>query len=155
YRMLMEQASDAILISDAQGRYIDANQRACEIFGYSREELLQKKIGDLSDAREENPLARLTALKVGEISVNERNCRHKDGSIRVTEASCKKLSDGRLQVVFRDITGRKQAEESLRTQQDFIKKLADLLPAIVYVYDLIERKPIYVNRAAGAILGYT
>ena len=35
YRTLMEQASDAIFISDKDGNYTDANVRATSMFGYS------------------------------------------------------------------------------------------------------------------------
>lgn len=39
YRTLVEQASDAILISDDKGKYIDVNPGACKLLGYTREEL--------------------------------------------------------------------------------------------------------------------
>ena len=30
YRKLFENAADAVLVTDAEGRYVDANPRACE-----------------------------------------------------------------------------------------------------------------------------
>jgi len=41
YRLVFESAADAILVTDAEGRYIDANPRATELTGYSRAELLE------------------------------------------------------------------------------------------------------------------
>lgn len=68
--------------------------------------------------------------------------------IRVT-----KLDDG-LVATWRDITDRKQNEEILR-QQLLIQKIADTTPGLVYVYDLIEKKNIYVNKQVVEFLGYT
>jgi PAS domain-containing protein len=33
YRRLAEQVSDGIFVTDAQGRYVDANRAGCEMFG--------------------------------------------------------------------------------------------------------------------------
>ena len=40
YRLLMEEASDAIVAVDMDGYFKLANPKACELFGYTREELL-------------------------------------------------------------------------------------------------------------------
>ena len=40
YRALIEQASDGIFVSDAEGRFLLVNQRGCELLGYSEAELL-------------------------------------------------------------------------------------------------------------------
>jgi PAS domain S-box-containing protein len=50
---------------------------------------------------------------------------------------------------------RQRAEESLRESQRFIERVADSTPNILYVYDLIEQRNVYVNRAITRILGYT
>ncbi len=40
YRSLFEDSRDAILISERDGGIIEANQAACELFGYSRGEIV-------------------------------------------------------------------------------------------------------------------
>ena len=47
YQVLMEQASDAILVSFPDQCLLEVNQRACEMLGYSREELLQLTENDI------------------------------------------------------------------------------------------------------------
>src|SRR5213075_329827 len=47
YRMLFEEASDGIVISDKHGHIIDANARACKITAYEPDELLKLKIKDI------------------------------------------------------------------------------------------------------------
>jgi|GEM_PF-2211680 len=50
YRLLFAEANDAIFVYDLDGRLLDANRRAWELFGYSREELLKMNSSLLSAA---------------------------------------------------------------------------------------------------------
>ncbi|MFB8789232.1 MAG: response regulator [Potamolinea sp.] len=54
-----------------------------------------------------------------------------------------------------DITQRKQIEEALQESQHWLQSITDANPNILYVYDLIEQRNIYVNREIYTILGYT
>ncbi|MEG3954977.1 PAS domain S-box protein [Microcoleus sp. herbarium2] len=54
-----------------------------------------------------------------------------------------------------DVTDRKQAELALQESQQFIKKVADATPGILYLYDLEEQRNIYTNTSMFALLGYT
>lgn len=156
YRMLMEHAADAIIVVDsATWRYVDANDKACKLLGYGREELFKKKLGELSRTNPEIIRHAIGDVMAGNPYTGEYRVQHQDGTFIDVEINATLLPDGRIYGMFRDITKRKKSEEVLRSEQAFIQKLADLLPSIVYVYDLIERKPFYVNRAAGGILGYT
>ena len=47
FRLLFEQASDGIFISDAEGHYEDVNSAGAEMLGYTREEILQFFIPDI------------------------------------------------------------------------------------------------------------
>ncbi len=53
FRSLFDQAGDAIFVHDKDGRFVDVNQKACEILGYSREELLCLGVGDVDPDVEE------------------------------------------------------------------------------------------------------
>ena len=79
-----------------------------------------------------------------------------------SERLVKKLEDKMLQLeeanraLERELTERKRAEEALRESQRFIKEIADTAPnTMMYLYDLIEQRNVYVNRQIGEILGYT
>ncbi len=54
-----------------------------------------------------------------------------------------------------DITDRKKAELELQESQRFIQRITDAIPNILYIYDLIESRNIYVNQEIINILGYT
>jgi len=43
----VEHAPVAILVADDEMRYVAANATACQLFGYSREELLQLRVPDI------------------------------------------------------------------------------------------------------------
>src|SRR5262249_31775738 len=46
FRRLFDQASDGIFISDVDSRYTDVNAAGCQIFGFSREEIVGKTVAD-------------------------------------------------------------------------------------------------------------
>jgi PAS domain S-box-containing protein len=115
-RILVEQASDGIFISDLGGRYIDANSRGCAMLGYAREEIIGMHMADLI-VREDlvtSPI-QLDALRAGKSLMTERRLIRKDGTLLPVEISALMLPDGRMQGIVRDITERKQAEADIRT----------------------------------------
>jgi PAS domain S-box-containing protein len=68
----------AVLVADELGRYVAANRYACELFGYTREELLRLRITDLvSEPDVEAHYARFVATGYEERTVTARR---KDGT---------------------------------------------------------------------------
>jgi PAS domain S-box-containing protein len=57
--------------------------------------------------------------------------------------------------VQRDISDRKAAEAQLRQQQQFTEQIAESTLAILYVYDLVENRNVYVNQQIEIIFGYS
>ncbi len=47
FRALVEQAQDAIFVHDLSGRFLLANQRACDVLGYDRKELSSLSVADV------------------------------------------------------------------------------------------------------------
>ncbi|MBE9137756.1 PAS domain S-box protein [Nodosilinea sp. LEGE 07088] len=54
-----------------------------------------------------------------------------------------------------DITATKQANVQLRESQQFIQKIADSSPNVIYIYDLAQQRNVYINREVVTFLGYT
>jgi PAS domain S-box-containing protein len=133
YRALIEQAGDAILITDAAGHLIDANRKACELTGYSLDELLHLDIADTYAPDDQVASARrLTALNAGQDIVGERRMRRKDGTDIMVEVSVTRLQDGRIQGIARDITDRKRAESELRDSEERYHTLIEGVRDIVF-----------------------
>jgi PAS domain S-box/PAS domain S-box/PAS domain S-box len=124
YRTLVEQASEAIFIADAKGDYIDANARACAMVGYTREELLRLNLRELllSEDLAAMPV-RFSELQAGRPVLSERRMRRKDGSVFFAEISGKRLADGRYQGIVRDVSERKQMQETLRQSEEKYRNL--------------------------------
>ncbi len=80
---LIEQTiPDALFVHDHNGRLIEVNARACEILGYTREELLSMYVSDVDqdfDLRKAQSL--WIQLKDGERHAIESRHRHKSGSV--------------------------------------------------------------------------
>ncbi|RUR80780.1 hypothetical protein PCC6912_28020 [Chlorogloeopsis fritschii PCC 6912] len=58
-------------------------------------------------------------------------------------------------IVFQDIGDRKQVESQLQQSHHFIQQVADATPGLLYIYDLIEQRNVYVNCQIAEVLGYT
>ncbi len=54
-----------------------------------------------------------------------------------------------------DINDLKRAEETLKQNANFIQKVAETIPNILYIYDIREQKNVYANRTVGDVLGYS
>jgi PAS domain S-box-containing protein len=130
YRLLMDQAVDAIFVVDQEGHYLDVNRQACELTGYTREELLRLVTAD-TYVEADRPAAaqRLADLRRGKPLVWERLLRRKDGSLVPAEFSGKLLPDGRIHSFARDITERKRVEHELKESRRLLRELSRRLRA--------------------------
>jgi PAS domain S-box-containing protein len=129
---LVDEAPDAVFVANVDGRYIDVNSAGCRMFGYTREEILDRSIVDLIRPEDVERLAedRERHLR-GETFVSEWQMRRKDGTFITAEISAKIFPDGRWQAMVRDVTERKRLEQDLRTAQAEQTLLAELGSALV------------------------
>ncbi|MDG3495841.1 PAS domain S-box protein [Pseudanabaena catenata USMAC16] len=127
YSALISFASDAIFLADAKGNLIETNQKAVELLGYSREELMHMHMSQIHppDALEaaKNHFKNVTqndnAPKLESLVIR------KDGSQIPVEITGSRIElDGEIlaQGIFRDISDRKQMEMAL--QQEILRRTA-------------------------------
>ena len=77
---------DAIFINDRHYRFIDVNDAACRLTGYSRDELLSMRIQDLYDDVDLDAYMQYhKSILRGEETIGEAKIRHKDGTKIDTE----------------------------------------------------------------------
>lgn len=116
YRQLVEQAADAILLVDADGRCAAANARAGRLVGVPPDELLGELVHSfmLPAASNEDAMPR---LDLAELVAAEYAIRRVDGVLVPVEVSTATLGDGRVQIIARDISGRKELE---RLKDEFV-----------------------------------
>jgi len=119
YRTIFEAAEDCLFIHDAAtGAILDVNPKACEVYGYSRDELRRMDIGQLSSGVAPYTLEHAARLieqaKVQGTVRMEWHRRNKDGSLHWDEVYIKPVRIGgaeRILAVTREITERLRAEE--------------------------------------------
>ena len=155
YRSLVEQATDAICITDASLKFIDINPYALGMFGYTLEEALQLSLPDILFEQDlvTNPI-KLSELKLGKTIRNERKLKRKDGSAVDMAVSTKLMSDGRLIMFGHDITDRKKSEEALRESERRLRQIIDLVPHFIFAKDA-NGKFVLANEAVAEAYGCT
>ncbi len=123
YRMLHEQASEGIVLMDADARILDANPRALELLEYGAEEIRKIRYEDLLHPEEvEFAPVRLPSVLAGETVRIERLLRKKNGDYVSFDVSARLIGDNVVQLMLRDMTERKRIEEELRRSRDIAEE---------------------------------
>jgi diguanylate cyclase (GGDEF)-like protein/PAS domain S-box-containing protein len=159
FRAAMETAADAIFLTDFQTLgYIDVNETACRMLGYTREALLALTVPDVNaDVSEAEVRRRFEATRArGAEGISEREdrfLRRKDGSVFPIEVYRRwfRVGDRELIVsVARDISERKRTEEALLRFRTAI----DMARDAILLIDRETMRYIDVNQTACQLFGY-
>ena len=133
FRGTFENAAVGIAHRDATGRFLRVNEKFCAIVGYSREELLQRTMRDITHPDDlAASIDAFTALWQGEsptFGLEKRYVR-KDGSLVWGElfASLQRDAAGKPAYdigIINDISERKQLEEELRASEESRRLIVD------------------------------
>jgi PAS domain S-box-containing protein len=159
FKNYIENAPDGVFVLDQKGYYLDVNPAASLLTGYSKEELLTMRFGDLSTAESlEEYFKEFRNLLENGIAKNEIKAVHKSGEIRWWSVEAVKLSENRFLGFLKDITERKKSEEILKQERDKFIKIAATSPGLIYSMrqniDGSLSYP-YASNAVGDIYGFT
>ena len=138
--------------------FIDCNDAACHIFGYTREELMLKKLEDLErEVPEKVIIQRLESLKSKGSVDFETVIKDKNGNDRYVEVKAVLMNlanQPAIMNISRDITERKQTEMRLKKSEEQFRNLYDDAPVGYFEYDL-RGNITRVNLTHSKLLGYT
>lgn len=117
YQALIQQAADALIVHDFDGRIVEVNQQTCDALGYSREELLQMNLTDVvSGLNLDQSRQFWSQLEPGKPSSITSAHKRRDGStfpVEVRFASLEIDGEQLVMALASNISARIQAETRL------------------------------------------
>lgn len=150
---ILDACTDGIIVHDSDtGSIIDINKSLAEMFGYSREEILKTRISTISQGEEPYTEARamelfkkskehgpqkfiwLSKKKSGELFWTEINMQH----AIIGDKGC-------FVEIIRDISERKQIEETLINNKTELKEIFDNTAYGIFIIDVDEDNNFRVN----------
>jgi PAS domain S-box-containing protein len=158
YSNLFQYSSDAIFVHDPDGRIIDVNQKALDLTGYTRSEILAMRISDLHppQALDRSRLAFEDVSRERFVTF-EIDFLKKDGTLFHSEVSASLFDiqgSRMIQGIVRDITERKRAEQALRRSEEQHRSLVENINEIIFTLDTKGRFT-YISPVLDKILGYS
>ena len=164
YRILLDRASDGIVSIDGNGKIVEFNRKAEEIFQYSKDEVIgnslaklipkdispvhKKGISHLVDSQE--PRIGKTMEVVGV---------RKDGSLFPHEISIStfQIDDEPIfTAIIRDISERKDAEERIRRQNEeliLLNRIAQIIGQSIELKEILSSAVSFIMEASEASIG--
>lgn len=131
FRTLSDQAADALYVYDLRGKIVDVNRRACEVLGYTREELLSMSVQDLEESFDPETLVEAwSEISEGETFNIEGSHQRKDGTLIPVEVRVGIFERGGRDLMLaaaRDVTERREAEQRMRWLASFPEQNPNLV----------------------------
>ncbi len=172
FRAIFNQTTQFIGLLQPDGIVLEANQTALDFAGITREEVVGKPFWEakwwtISLETQAQLKTAIVAAANGESIRYEVDVLGRDHQIITIDFSLRPIFDEARRVTLlisegRDISEyqaalreRHKAEEALRSSQDFLQKVANTVPHILYLFDLLKGTSIYLNEKSVTVLGYS
>jgi PAS domain S-box-containing protein len=137
YRELIELAVDGILIGSNDGTILEANSYMCSLLGRKEKDLIGLHISEIlftNESLNKKPF-QFDDLRKGKVVINEREIMRPDGSVITIEMRTKMMPNGTFQSIYRDISERKLAEETLRKSEENYRLIFEHSPLGILHFD--------------------
>ena len=162
-RLILESMPDAIVIIDRDGHIVHANTKVENLFGYTPGEVMEQPVEILLPPRVPN-----RQVRYGLLNDEQRNRgvlelgqelfgRRKDESefpVEVKLAPIDNSTNWDVLVAIRDNTQQRQAQEALRSNEEKLRSLFEILPVGISFLDK-DGKISELNTALTDILGFS
>ncbi|MBN9417638.1 MAG: PAS domain-containing protein [Candidatus Eremiobacteraeota bacterium] len=135
YRQLFEHFPDGIAVLNKESIYIDANQRLCEMFGYSKEQFIGLHPREIIRPDQEPGLYPvIDDIHAGGAHSQEWIMKRSDGSLFPADINAKMMVDGTMLASIRDVSERHRVQAALRVAEERMRFALD--NARVGVWDM-------------------
>jgi len=150
YHSIVDHATEAILLFDHELHVSDANPRALEILGYSREQLYGKSLLELVTDQSRDEIEQLLSENSSRrCAYTEVHLRHGNGETVTVDIHLSRLN-GNVVVFCRDVGRRRVLEEEVRNLACAVRATADA----VFITDT-QGMIYFVNPAFQNLTGYS
>jgi len=157
FRTFVDHATDGFFIHGLDGVVLDVNQAACDSLGCTRQELIGMELFQLDpDVTVEQIQVMEKRLSAGEMLVFDTRHRRKDGTMFPVEVRVRSFrQNGQFFAVamVRDITNRKNSEDSLRAVEARQRAIIAAALDCIITIDR-EGRVVEFNPAAERTFGY-
>ena len=141
FKAAFENAGVGMARVTPDGRWLEVNQRLCDMVGYSREELLKRTFADITHPDDlPGDLREARRLWSGERDtyLREKRYYHKNGSIvwvKLTISVVRKAdgSPDHFISIIEDISAQRRAEDTLAVSEDQFRTMADSAPVMIWI----------------------
>ncbi|MBK9207061.1 MAG: PAS domain S-box protein [Anaerolineales bacterium] len=163
YRLLHESMIDGFVSVNMEGNFLDCNEIYRDMLGYSEAELSQLKYEDITPEKWqtfEADIVKSQIIKRGYSDVYEKEYKKKNGTVFPVELHTVLLRNeagepAGMWAIVRDISERKQIENSLRASELKFRTLAENIPSVIYQCLNDSRYTLlYLNNAIEDLTGY-
>ena len=144
YKTYTENAPDGIFVINKAGMYVDVNPVACQMTGYSREELLKITIMELAGSNLPPKTSKIfNKLKENGTTQDEIILRKKNGESIHVSLKAVALSNDHFMAFCSDITNHKMAKKSLLQSKDNLAQAQKIAHLGSWEWDLINDKRMW------------
>lgn len=160
---MFNNAAIGIVEGGEHGLFTNVNARACEILGYTREELLGKSVSGVT-VPEDRPRSdeinkKIYSGQLDKISYEKQYIK-KDGTrvwVDITISAVRDKEGKLIQTIgtMADISERKRWEEALKESEETFSAIVNVIPVGVTLSSFPDRRIYKVNPAWLSILGYS
>jgi PAS domain S-box-containing protein len=166
YRTIFDAANDAIFVHDTEsGKILSVNRKTCEMFGYTREEMEQLTVEDISTGvppyDQEHAVRWIKKAAKEGPQLFEWISKHKTGQEFWIEVNLKLAvieDQERMLAIVRDITERKEAENALRLHETRLQALLELnkmgRASQEEILDFVREEVIKITQSEFAFIGF-
>lgn len=164
FKTIFDQVTIGFVIIDIKsGDFIDANNKYCEMLGYTLDEIKDKGVASITHPDDvEKTIKNIKKLNEGKEKeyFSEKRTLTKSGKYIWVTLTVSPLWENNekpttLIAFINDITNKKEAEELIKKSQERYKSLIDTIDGIVWEYDLETMTSTFVSKKIETILGYT
>ncbi len=157
YRSLFEQSNDAIFLNTFDGQILNVNKKACEMFGYTKEEFREMTVLDLlaPDHLAGGTMGLEDFKKTGNAHVYSLYIRS-NGETFDAEVRANVLEGypNLVHAVVRDISDKKKAEEELIRSENKYRSLFEKSNDSIVIHN-VDGKIVDANKKTYEMLGYS